>query len=272
MFLVILDWYPHIWKNSHLSGSLGSGVIYRRNFTNQHSSWFWGPLTPCLWIILFVLNVCRFSVKGTSWFIFLGVCNLLLSLVSLWFAMGPLEQQRTIPLIFILSGPRYLELARSHQHSQTGDTETSPWSVYWKATTLDTCSIVFSFPQGERPLSYTDLSLLYCWSFGGAACHPDLLCSHTGIESILGPISLLSRAGKSEATLSRKPIQNSQNVRNAIQSFLSFPRKKLRTESCLSMTWHCAGGTGESMGNIVPCFPIGFDMSGFTLAWPAGAS
>lgn len=79
-------------------------------------------------------------------------------------------------------------------------------------------------------------------------------------------------AGESEATPSRKPIRNSQNVRNAIQSFLSFPRQKLGTESCLSMTWHCAGRTGESMGDIVPCFPIGFDVSGFALAWPAEAS
>lgn len=271
MFLVIWDWYPHIWKNSHLSWSLGSGVIYRRNFTNQHNYWFWGPLKPFLWIFLFVLNVCRFSVRGTSWFIFLGACNLFLSLVSVWFTMGPLEQQRTIPLIFILSGPRYLELARSHQHSQTSDTETSPWSVHWKATTLDTCSIFFSFPQGERPRSYTDLSLLNCWSFWGAPCHPALLCSQqpTGIESMLGPISTLRWAGESEATPSRKSIRNSQHVRNAIQSFLSFPRKKLGTESCLSMTWHCAGGTGETTGDIVPCFPIGFDVSGFV---PAEAS
>lgn len=248
MFLVILDWYPHIWKNSHLSWSLGFGVIYRRHFTNQHSYWFWGPLKLFLWIILFVLNVCRFSVRGTSWFIFLGACNLLFSLVSVWFTMGPLEQQHTITLIFILSGPRYLESARSHQHSQTGDTETSPWSVYWKATTLDTCSIFFSFPQGERPLSYTDLSLLYCWSFGGATCHPALLCSQqlTGIESMLGPISTLRRQASQKPLPQGSPFRIVRMLEMPSSPF--FPSPGRSWELRVASQWHDTVLVGQ--GNL----------------------
>lgn len=59
-----------------------------------------------------------------------------------------------------------------------------------------------------------------------------------------------SETGESEATPSGSPFWIVRMLETPSSPF--FSTKKLGAESCLSITWHCNGGTGGSMWEIVP--------------------
>lgn len=93
-------------KNNHVFQALPTAFMQGKTFTSELRWRFWYPLKPFLWLHLLWTCGHKFPTRVFSGFLFSGACDLLLPLVALCCAVGPLEQPPAVQLFFVLINPQ----------------------------------------------------------------------------------------------------------------------------------------------------------------------
>lgn len=139
--------------------------------------------------------------------------------MSICSTAGSLGVQQTPNSLLFSAPPRHLVYVVSCQCSETGETETSPFSSAPKSWNIGHTPDSCLPPLSERPLCYIGFCLLCCGSSGIVACHPAFSFF---FSAALWHLSFkFSEAGEAETSPSGSP-QKIWNIVHMFQLF-SFP-------------------------------------------------